>query len=67
MNSRTLGALALASALMFASTPGPGHAVTVQFSFTNVVAGGVAGTVTGLIEGLADNTTSAATHVVVSS
>jgi len=67
MNSRTLGALALASALMFASTPGPGHAVTVQFSFTNVVAGGVAGTVTGLIEGLAATGISAATHVIVQS
>ena len=58
MNSRTLGALALASALALALASTPGHALSFQFSFTNV---------TGLITGLADNAASAATSVQVTS
>jgi hypothetical protein len=64
MKSRTLSAFAFASALVLASTPG--HALSFDFSFSNV-AGTVDGTVTGLIEGLADNTTSSATDVIVQS
>jgi hypothetical protein len=64
MKSRTLSAFAFASALALTSTPG--HALSFDFSFTNVV-GNVSGTVTGLIEGLTDNTTSSATDVIVQS
>jgi len=62
MKNMTLGAFALASALALASTPG--HALSFDFSMTNVT-GIVSGTVTGLIEGLTDNATSAATDVIV--
>ena len=62
MKNMTLGALALASALALTSTPG--HALSFDFSFSNV-SGNITGTVTGLIEGLTDNATSAATHVIV--
>jgi hypothetical protein len=62
MKLRTLGAFAFASALALASTPG--HALSFQFSFTNLT-GNVSGTVTGLVEGLTDNATSSATDVIV--
>ena len=62
MKNMILGAFALASALALASTPG--HALSFDFSMTNVT-GPVSGTVTGLIEGLTDNATSGATDVIV--
>jgi len=66
MNNRALAAFAFASALTLASTPG--HALSFDFSFSNLPSfGNVNGTVTGLIEGLTDNTTSSATDVIVQS
>jgi hypothetical protein len=44
----------------------PSYALTFDFSFTNTV-GNVSGTVTGEIVGLADNSTSAATNVIIDS
>ena len=41
MNSRTVGALALASALAFASTPGHAIVVDINASVTNGVVGNV--------------------------
>ena len=64
MKNMTLGAFAFASALALAPTPG--HALSFDFSFTNVT-GTVNGTVTGLIEGLTDDTTSSAADVIVQS
>jgi hypothetical protein len=64
MKNGILSAFALASALALASTPG--HALSFDFSFSNV-SGNVTGMVTGLIEGLTDNTTSSATDVIVQS
>jgi len=64
MKNMTLGAFAFACALALASTPG--HALSFDFSFTNVT-GTVNGTVTGLIEGLTDDTTSSAADVIVQS
>jgi hypothetical protein len=52
MNNRTVSAFALASVLALASTPG--HALSFDFSFSNV-SGDTNGTVTGVIEGLTDN------------
>jgi hypothetical protein len=51
-------------AAMLASTPG--HALSFDFSFSNV-SGPVNGTVTGVVEGLTDNATSSATDVIVQS
>jgi hypothetical protein len=62
--SRALAAGALASALALSSTPG--HALSFQFSFTNVT-GTASGTVTGLVEGLTDNALSGATDVILQS
>jgi hypothetical protein len=62
MNNRALAAFAFASALALTVTPG--HALSFQFSFTNV-SGNVSGTVTGLVEGLTANATSSATDVIV--
>jgi hypothetical protein len=62
MKRFSLGALAFASALVLTSTPG--HALSFDFSFSNV-SGNVTGTVTGVIDGLTDNTTSGATDVIV--
>ena len=64
MNIRTLGAFALASALALTSTPS--HALSFDFTFSNVQ-GGVNGTVAGVVEGLTDNMTSSATDVIVES
>jgi hypothetical protein len=64
MNNRTLGAFVFASVLALASSPG--HALSFDFSFTNV-SGNVTGTVTGLVEGLTNNTTSGATDIIVES
>ena len=60
--NRLLLAAALATSL--ASTPG--HALTFNFSFDNLL-GDVPGTVTGTIDGLTDNSTSGATAVFVTS
>jgi hypothetical protein len=66
MNIRTLTALAFASALTLATSPG--HALDFQFSFTGTHnPSGLPATATGLIQGLADNTTSAAEHVILQS
>jgi hypothetical protein len=64
MNGRTLTAVAFASALVLASSPG--HALSFQFSFTGITGTGE-GTVTGEIDGLADNTTGPATAVFIDS
>jgi hypothetical protein len=61
MKSMALGAFAFASALALASIPA--HALTFDFSFTNV-SGNTSGTVTGEIDGLVDNANSKATHVI---
>jgi hypothetical protein len=53
-----------AIAAMLASSPA--HALSFNFSFTNV-SGSVPGTVTGVIDGLLDNVTKAATQVTVTS
>jgi hypothetical protein len=58
MKTMILGAFAFAFVLALATTPG--HALSFDFSFTNVT-GTVNGTVSGLIEGLTDNTTSVGT------
>jgi hypothetical protein len=67
MKHTTLGAFAFACALALASIPA--HALSFNFSFTNDLPIGhnVQGTVTGQIDGLVDNTSSAATHVIVDS
>jgi hypothetical protein len=62
--SRTLLAGAFASAMVLASIPA--HALSFDFSFTNVT-GNVSGTVTGLVEGLTDNATSSATDAIIQS
>jgi hypothetical protein len=64
MKSSTLGAFAFACALALASTPG--HALTFDFSFTNV-SGDTPGTVTGEIGGLVDNATSKAGLIIIDS
>ena len=64
MKSMTLGAFAFMSALVLASTPG--HALTFDFSFTNV-SGDTPGTVTGEIGGLVDNATSKAGLIIIDS
>jgi len=64
MKNMTLGAFAFACALAFASTPG--HALSFDFSFTNV-SGNTPGTVTGEIDGLVDNATAKATAVIIDS
>jgi hypothetical protein len=64
MKSMALGAFAFASALALASIPA--HALTFDFSFTNV-SGNTSGTVTGEIDGLVDNANSKATHVIIDS
>src|SRR5262249_21167758 len=72
MNTRMiLTALAFASALVLASTPG--HALTFNFSYTCIISigtpfcGNVSGTVTGVIEGLQDNSTGPATAISITS
>ena len=62
MNLKTFLVTAAAAAALASSA----HAVTVTYSFTNVV-GNVAGTVTGHIDGLVDNATTAATAIWVDS
>ena len=58
-----LGALAFASALVFASTPS--HALTFDFSITDITVGT---TITGEIDGLQDNTANQpATAIIVDS
>jgi hypothetical protein len=64
MKNMTLGAFALASALALASTPG--HALSFNYSFTDLD-GFVPGTVTGHIDGLQDNATGPATAVFIDS
>jgi hypothetical protein len=64
MKNTTLGAFAFACVLALASTPG--HALTFDFSFTNV-SGNTPGTVTGVIDGLVDNATSKASAVIIES
>jgi hypothetical protein len=64
MKNMTLGAFAFACALALVSTPG--HALTFDFSFTNV-SGDTPGTVTGVIAGLVDNATSQASLVIIES
>ena len=64
MKNMTLGAFAFASALALASTPG--HALSFDFSFTNV-SGNTSGTVTGEVDGLVDNANSMATAVSLDS
>src|SRR5262245_44116931 len=64
MKSSTLGAFAFACALALASTPG--HALTFDFSFSNV-SGNTSGTVTGEVDGLPFNGTAPATAVIVNS
>jgi hypothetical protein len=65
MKNMTLGAFAFACALALASTPG--HALSFDFSFTNLF-GTTPGTVTGEIDGLQDNTLrQPATAVIIDS
>jgi hypothetical protein len=67
MKNMTLGAFAFACALVLASTPG--HALSFDYSFTNVfpTGGFTPGTVTGHIDGLMDNATGPATAVFIDS
>lgn len=54
--------------LLSTAAANPAHAVNINFSFsTDPSTGGLAGTVTGQIQGLVDNTTSAATAVIIDS
>jgi hypothetical protein len=64
MKRFSLSALVFASALALTSTPS--HALSFDFSFSNVN-GNTSGTVTGVIEGLTNNATSSATDVIVQS
>jgi hypothetical protein len=64
MKNMTLGAFAFACALALASTPG--HALSFNYSFTDLD-GFVPGTVTGHIDGLQDNATGPATAVFIDS
>jgi hypothetical protein len=51
---------------VFASNMPPAHALDFNFSLTNT-RGNVSGTVTGTIQGLSDNTTSAASDIIITS
>jgi len=65
MKNLTLGALALACASALASTPG--HALSFNYSFTNINPFQTPGTFTGHIDGLVDNATGPATAVFIDS
>ena len=59
----------IAASLLFVASATPARATLLNFDFTltNDVGYGVPGTVTGVVEGLSDNSTSAASDVIITS
>jgi hypothetical protein len=67
MAKSRLGVSGGVALLLLSFTPTAGNALTFFFSFTDTTVGHITGTVTGEIDGLVDNSTSAATAVIIDS